>query len=75
MCKSMYVPLGPNVPGSSLSKMSLIDLALVTNMEEIELDKLFSLRLLRDASKSAPLVSAESPFCIPTITSVKQLEI
>ena len=56
--------------------MSRADFAVLTDMEEIELDKLFSLRLLRDASKSAPpLVPAESPFCIPTITSVKQLEI
>ena len=71
----MYIPLGPNLPGSILSKMFRSGFTVLSSgTETVELDKSFSLRLLRDASTSTPPVDpAESPFLIPVITSKQSL--
>ena len=78
MCMHVYtciIPLGPNLPGGSSSKMFRGDLImlLINNRGVIVLDKSFSERSLTDVSKSSlpPLESAASPFFIPIITSIQ----
>ena len=70
------VPLGPNLPGGNLSKMSPGDLIilLINDTVVTELDKSFSERLLTDVLKSSwpPVESPESALFMPMITS-KQL--
>ena len=70
------VPLGPNLSGGNLLKISPGDLIilLINDTVVTELDKSFSERLLTDVLKSSwpPVESAESALLMPMITS-KQL--